>query len=253
VKTAELPSAGASAAASAAFRSARLSGWPVTPGPGLASAPLPGAELGAVAVEPSAALSAEDLSALEPSAADPVAVDPVAADPVPVDPVAVDPVAVDPVAADPVALDPVAVDPVAVEEAADAAGGPASALEPLPAGVSQENAGSSESPDVSRRGSGCGPALWARAGVSSFTAASLPSCFRAGPGPAGALFLLSSLPSVPSAGRGTTPAGLQRFRQRFPCSLHLPAGGPRVLPRGMRAFPTSARRTSTRPGRRRRC
>jgi hypothetical protein len=243
VKTAELLSAGASAAASAAFRSARLSGWPVTPGPGLASAPLPEAELGAVAVEPSAALSAEDLSALEPSAADPVAVDPVAADPV----------ALDPVAADPVAADPVAVDPVAVEEAADAAGGPASALEPLPAGVSQENAGSSESPDVSRRGSGCGPALWARAGVSSFTAESLPSCFRAGPGPAGALFLLSSLPSVPSAGRGTTPAGLQRFRQRFPCSLHLPAGGPRVLPRGMRAFPTSARRTSTRPGRRRRC
>jgi hypothetical protein len=63
-----------------------------------------------------------------------------------------------------------------------------------PVGVSQENAGSSESPDVSRKGSGCGAALLARAGVSSFTAASLPLSSAPVPVRRHDSFLQTSLP-----------------------------------------------------------
>lgn len=71
--------------------------------------------------------------------------------------------------AEPSAVDGAGAPEAGAAEDPDAALEPLAALEPRP-GVSQEKAGSSESREVSRRGSGCGSGLLARAGVSSFTA-----------------------------------------------------------------------------------
>lgn len=77
--------------------------------------------------------------------------------------------------------------------------------------------------------------------------------FRAGAIPPARLILLTSLPSGTSTGRGTTPAGLQRFRQRFRRSRRLPGGGRRVPRRGRPSCPTPGRKSSTRPELPRRC
>jgi len=78
-----------------------------------------------------------------------------------------------------------------------------------------------------------------------------------GSGSAGALYLLTSLPSGLPAGRGTTPAGLQRFRQRltqrFPNSRRPRGAGRRAPPTDRQAVRRRGHTASNRQALRPRC